>query len=123
MDYVLVGLGGFLGANARYLLARWLTQYYGTAFPYATLIINVTGSFVIGFFLVFATERFALHDYWRLWFVVGFLGAYTTFSTFSFENLALLQNGFWALSLLYMSSSVVLGLLAAGAGVALARLL
>ncbi len=123
MDYVLVGLGGFLGANARYLLARWLTQYYGTAFPYATLVINVTGSFVIGFFLVLATERFVLRDHWRLGFVVGFLGAYTTFSTFSFENLVLLQHGFWGRSLLYMSSSVVLGLLAAGTGAALARVL
>lgn len=122
MNYLIVGFGGFLGANARYLLATWLTQRYGTAFPYATLIINVTGSFVIGFFLIFASERLALPDAWRLLFVVGFLGAYTTFSTFSFENLALLQNGFWGLGLIYMVSSVGLGLLAALAGVVVARM-
>lgn len=122
MDYLLVGLGGFLGANARYLVADWIGMRYGTSFPYGTLVINVSGSFVIGLFLVLVTERFLIHPNWRLFFSVGFLGAYTTFSTFSFESLALMQNGFWLLSLLNIVGSVLLGLTATLSGVMLARL-
>jgi CrcB protein len=122
VDYLLVGLGGFLGANARYLVAHWIGLRYGTSFPYGTLVINVSGSFVIGLFLVLVTERFLIHPTWRLFFSVGFLGAYTTFSTFSFESLALMQNGFWLLSLLNIVGSVVLGLMATLSGVIIARL-
>ena len=122
MDYLLVGLGGFLGTNARYLVAHWIGARYGTSFPYATLVINVSGSFVIGFFLILITERFPVHPNWRLFFAVGFLGGYTTFSTFSFESLALVQNGYWLLGLSNMIGSVVLGLGATLCGVALARL-
>src|SRR5215467_10559951 len=110
MDYLLVGIGGFLGANARYLVAHWIGMRYGTSFPYGTLVINVSGSFVIGLFLVLVTERFLVDPNWRLFFSVGFLGAYTTFSTFSFESLTLIENGFWLLSLLNIVGSVVLGL-------------
>ena len=122
MDYLVVGLGGFLGANARYLVANWIGERYGTSFPYGTLLINVSGSFLIGLFLMLVTERFLVHPNWRLFFSVGFLGAYTTFSTFSFESLALIHNGFWRLGLLNMLGSVVLGLGATLCGVALARL-
>lgn len=122
MDYLLVGLGGFLGANARYLVANWIGRRYGMSLPYGTLIINVSGSFVIGLFVVLVTERFIVHPHWRLFFAVGFLGAYTTFSTFSFESLALMKNGFWLLSLLNIVGSVVLGLMATLSGVMLARL-
>ena len=122
MDYLLVGLGGFLGTNARYLVANWIGGRYGTSFPYGTLVINVSGSFVIGLFLILITERFLVHPHWRLFFAVGFLGGYTTFSTFSFESLALIQNGYWRLGLLNMIGSVGLGLGATLCGVALARL-
>jgi CrcB protein len=123
MDYLVVGLGGFLGANARYLVAEWIGGRYGTSFPYGTLVINVSGSFVIGLFLVYITERLRVDSHWRLFFSVGFLGAYTTFSTFSFESLVLLQQGFWGLGLVNILGSVLLGLLATLAGMALARLL
>ncbi len=122
MDYLIVGLGGFLGANARYLVANWIGMRYGTSFPYGTLVINVSGSFVIGLFLVLITERFRVHANWRLFFSVSFLGAYTTFSTFSFESLALMKDGFWVLSLLNIVGSVVLGLMATLSGVMIARL-
>ena len=122
MDYFFVGLGGFLGANARYLVAHWIGMRYGTSFPYGTLVINVSGSFVIGLFLVLVTEHFIVHPNWRLFFSVGFLGAYTTFSTFSFESLVLMENGFWLLSLLNIVGSVVLGLMATLSGVMIARL-
>lgn len=122
MKYLLVGIGGFLGANARYLLGSWIAQRYGTSFPYGTLVINVSGSFIIGFFLVLISERFVLHPNWRLFFAVGFLGAYTTFSTFSFESLALIQGGSWLLGLANVIGSVLLGLVAALIGMAVARL-
>ena len=122
MRYLVISLGGILGANARYLLGNWITARYGTSFPCGTMVINVSGSFVIGFFLVLITERFVVHPNWRLFFAVGFLGAYTTFSTFSFESVALLQGGAWGLALANMIGSVVLGLVAVLAGMALARL-
>ena len=68
MDYLVVGLGGFLGANARYLMANWIGGRYGTSFPYGTLVINVSGSFVIGLFLVLITDRYIVHPNWRLFF-------------------------------------------------------
>jgi CrcB protein len=120
--YLVISLGGILGANARYLLGNWIAARYGTSFPYGTMVINVSGSFVIGFFLVLITERFVVHPNWRLFFAVGFLGAYTTFSTFSFESAALMQDGSWWLALTNMIGSVVLGLVAVLTGMALARL-
>jgi CrcB protein len=120
--YLVISLGGILGANARYLLGNWIAARYGASFPYGTMVINVSGSFVIGFFLVLTTERFVVHPNWRLFFAVGFLGAYTTFSTFSFETATLFQNGSWSLGLANVFWSVVLGLVAVLAGMALGRL-
>ena len=116
MRYLAISLGGVLGANARYLLGNWVAARYGT------MLINVSGSFVIGFFLVLITERFVVHPNWRLFFAVGFLGAYTTFSTFSFESITLIQGGSWWLGLANIVGSVVLGLVAVLTGMALARL-
>jgi fluoride exporter len=123
VTYLLIGLGGFLGANARYLVGSWFAERYGASFPYGTLVINVSGSFVIGFFSVLVTEHVIDHPHWRLFFVTGFLGAYTTFSTFSFETFALLQQRAHLLALANMGGSVILGLLAAVLGVMAARLL
>lgn len=123
MQYLVISLGGILGANARYLLGTWIAQRYGTSFPYGTLVINVSGSFVIGLFLTLIAERFVLHPNWRLFFAVGFLGAYTTFSTFGYESVVLLQNGSWRLGLVNMVGSVVLGPIAVVIGMAVARLL
>jgi CrcB protein len=120
--YLVISLGGVLGANARYLLGNWIAARYGTGFPYGTMVINVSGSFVMGFFVVLVTERCVVHPNWWLFFAVGFLGAYTTFSTFSFESVALIQGGAWGLALANMIGSVVLGLVAVLAGMALARL-
>jgi len=122
VSYLVISLGGILGANARYLMTNWIAVRYGMRFPYGTLVINISGSFVIGFFLVLITERVAVHPYWRLFFVVGFLGAYTTFSSFSFETVALMLGGAWWLGLANIVGSVVLGLVAVLAGMALARL-
>ncbi|HXH08160.1 MAG TPA: fluoride efflux transporter CrcB [Alphaproteobacteria bacterium] len=123
MTYLIIGIGGFLGANARYLLGGWIAERYGTSFPYGTMVINVSGSFVIGFFLVLISDRFIIHPNWRLFFAIGFLGAYTTFSTFSFETFALVQQRSFFLAVANMAGSVVFGQLAVVAGMLLARLL
>jgi CrcB protein len=80
-----ISLGGILGANTRYFLTLYIAERLGTAFPYGTLFINVTGSLIIGFFLTFVTERLTVDPLWRLFFATGFLGAYTTFSSYTFE--------------------------------------
>lgn len=123
MTYLIVGIGGFLGCNARYLLGGWIAGRYGTSFPYGTMVINVSGSFVIGFFLVLISERFIVHPNCRLFFAIGFLGGYTTFSTFSFESFSFIQNRSYVLALANLVGSVVLGQVGALAGVILARLL
>ena len=95
MDYVWVGLGGFLGANARYALGVWLVGRWGMAFPWSTLLINVTGSLAIGLILTVLTEKLVVDPAWRLLLVVGFLGGYTTFSSYTFEALTLGAEGEW----------------------------
>src|SRR6476661_8817976 len=90
MDYLWVGLGGFLGANARYILGLWIVGRVGSAFPWNTLLINVTGSLAIGVILTVLTERIVADPAWRLFLVVGFLGGYTTFSSYTFEAISLL---------------------------------
>jgi CrcB protein len=81
VDYVWIGLGSVAGANARYVLGRWVADRYGAAFPYGTFVINVTGAVVIGFLLTLLTEVLLADPRWRLLLIVGFLGSYTTFST------------------------------------------
>ena len=118
-----VGLGGFLGANARYLLSGWVASRLGVAFPYGTFVINVTGSFILGFFLAFAQDRLWVAPSARLLFAVGFVGAYTTFSTFEYESIHLLQNREVLFATAYLLGSVVTGGLAVIAGLALGSLI
>jgi CrcB protein len=115
-----VGLGGFLGAIARYTLALWVDARMATPFPVATLLINVTGSFVLGA-LSGALEFSALPPEVRLTLGVGFLGAYTTFSTFTYETLRLVEAGDAGLALGYVTASLIAGLAAAMLGLALGR--
>jgi fluoride exporter len=122
MTYLLIGIGGFLGANARYLVAVWVAERLGSAFPYATLIINVSGSFILGFLGGAIAEGILVHSNWRLFFAIGFLGAYTTFSTFSFENFMLIQERLYLQALVNMLASVCLGLMAILGGMIVARL-
>ncbi len=114
-----VGLGGFLGANARYLLGGFVADRWGTIFPWATFVINISGSFVLGFFLGFAQDRPWVHPTWRLLFAVGFIGAYTTFSTFTYESIRLIQDGEFLLATANMVGSVIAGGTAAITGIAL----
>lgn len=123
MNYLIIGLGGFLGANARYLVGGWAADRFGAAFPYGTMLINVSGSFVIGLFLTAITERFVAPPSLRLFFAIGFLGAYTTFSTFSFESLALIQERSYLAAAANMVGSVALSVLAVTLGVLIGRIL
>jgi fluoride exporter len=118
---LLVGFGGFIGANARYLLATWITGAVGTKLPLATLVINISGSFLLGLFLAWFTAKANLSDQARLIFATGFCGAYTTFSTFAYESVTLLRGNELGLALLYIIGTNALCLLAALIGILLAQ--
>jgi CrcB protein len=113
---VLIAAGAVLGANARYWLGAWAAERWGAAFPYGTLLINVSGSLLIGWFMAFAAGRTLVDPRWRLLFVTGFLGAYTTFSTYSYESLSLFTRGQWLPGLVNALGSAGLGILAAALG-------
>ena len=116
MQYLAIAAGAALGANARYLLAIYVAQRLGGDFPYGTFIINISGSVVIGFFLTLVLDRFPIDMIWRLFFVTGFLGGYTTFSSYSYEGLALILRGEVARALAYLLGSVGVGVLGAFLG-------
>jgi len=116
-----VGVGGFLGANVRYLVNRGVLGKFGAGFPYATLLINFSGSLLLGFFLIWTTER-VLGDYkLRLFFAIGFCGAYTTFSSYSYETFALYEQGHYWLAASNVVSNNVLSLAGAILGAVIAR--
>lgn len=116
-----VSVGAMVGANARYFLGAWAAERFGTTFPYGTLIINLTGSLVLGFFLALATERALIDPRYRLLIAVGFCGSYTTFSTYTYESITLMLSGSWTLGLLNLLGSTILGLGAVGLGILLGR--
>jgi CrcB protein len=118
---LVVGAGGFLGAIARYGMGLLVARYWTAEFPLATFLVNVTGSFVLGLFSTLAAERLALDPLWRLLVATGFVGAYTTFSTFEYETHRLLQTGATLLAFLNVLASVVAGYAAVLLGVRLAR--
>jgi len=119
--YLWISLGALVGANLRYLLSRIITRYTDAAFPYGTLVINVTGSLVLGFLLVWTTERVLADPLWRLLIAVGFCGSYTTFSGYAYETMAYFEQGHWALFATNILTNNVLCLGAILVGAALAR--
>jgi len=120
-NLLIVGAGGMLGAVSRYLIGGWVSDLSAGRFPHGTLVINLTGSFLLGVFLTLALENFDWSPGVRLFFAVGFLGSYTTFSTFSYETAVLLQEGSWWLAALNAASNLLGCLAATLAGIALAR--
>ena len=119
--YLLVLFGGGVGALGRYIAGTAIAERVGTRFPSAgTMVINVTGSFLIGFLMAILTRRLA-HPNWRLLLVVGFLGGYTTFSSFEYETLQAVESGAMWMGLLNVVGSVVLGYLAVWIGSAIGR--
>jgi CrcB protein len=121
MNYLIIGAGGFAGAITRYALALWIGQRWGRSFPLGTFVINITGSLLIGLLMPLLTERFIVNPQWRLLLVVGFLGAYTTFSTFEYETGALLNDGEWLFAGLNVSLSVAVGFIALKIGEMIAK--
>jgi len=119
--YLAVGAGGFLGAIARYALGVWIETAWRRQFPLATFLVNLSGCFILGAFLTAAAERLDIGPLARLFVATGFVGAYTTFSTFEYENYRLTQTGAWGWALLNVVGSVVAGFLAVRLGVLLVR--
>ncbi|MGA2414399.1 MAG: fluoride efflux transporter CrcB [Candidatus Sulfotelmatobacter sp.] len=122
-DFLAISVAAIVGANFRYLLSRLAAKELGSAFPYGTLFINIVGSFIVGFFLVWTTERVLVDPRWRLLVVIGFCGSFTTFSSYAFETMAYFEQGQYALMLTNILSNNLLCLGAALAGMALARVL
>ena len=123
IEFLWIGIGGFVGVNLRYLLQNWAASRWGATFPYGTLIINVTGSLLLGFFVTLVTQRVVAPAHWRVFISVGLLGGFTTFSAFSVETLNLLQAGRWVSAGAYLFGNVLLGLAGAFLGMILARAL
>jgi CrcB protein len=119
--YLLIALGAAAGANARYLIGVWAGNRLGADFPYGTLIVNLVGSFVLGFLLTLGTGRLQLSPEARLLLAVGFLGSFTTFSSYTVESLNLLREAALWRGLLNILANNVAGLLCAVLGAALAR--
>ena len=123
MNWLAVAIGGALGSVARYALSSWIFDITSHKFPYATLIVNVAGSFVMGILFVVVVERAALPAEMRSLLMIGFIGAFTTFSAFSLDALGLWQNGHVLMSVIYMITTVILCLIAIGTAIWLTRLM
>ena len=121
--FLLVGLGGALGAWARWAVSGAITARWGGGFPLGTFLVNATGCFLLGFFLTLVAARSGEGADARALVATGFLGAYTTFSTFSFETVTLLRDGAGPTALGYVAASLVFGLATTAAGILLAHAL
>ena len=122
-DFLAISVAAIIGANLRFLLSRLAAREFGPVFPYGTLIINIVGSFIVGFFVIWTTERVLVDPRWRLLVVVGFCGSFTTFSSYAFETMAYFEQGQWGLMLTNVLGNNLLCLGGALAGMALARVL
>ena len=123
LDFLAISLGAVIGANLRYWMSRSAVRLLGPVFPYGTLTINVLGSFVLGFFLVWTSERVLVDPRWRLLVAVGFCGGYTTFSSYAYETIAFFEQGQWTLMATNFLANNLLACVAVLAGMALARVL
>jgi CrcB protein len=123
LDVLVICLGAIVGANARYFISRYAAQVLGPVFPYGTLFINIAGSLIVGFFVVWTSERVLVDPRWRLLVLVGFCGSLTTFSSYAFESMSFFERGQWLLTLTNIFSNNLLCLGGALAGMALARVL
>jgi CrcB protein len=123
MDLVLVGVGGFAGAIARRAVDLWVSDRSGSGFPVGTLVVNLSGAFLLGVLFAWAVERDVLPREIRGPVMIGFIGAYTTFSTWMLESVRLFEDGAWQLGLLNLAGPVLLGVIAVAGGLAVGRLL
>lgn len=119
--FLSISLGAVVGANLRYLVALWATKWIPSAFPFGTLLINISASFILGFFLIWTSERVIADPRWRLLIAVGFCGGYSTYSSYAFETFALFERGQWALSVVNILVTNVLCFIGVLLGGVLAR--
>ena len=121
--YFLIAFGGALGSMARYWVGTTIAGRMGTKFPYGTFVINITACMIIGFSLTFLAKRADLNPAWRFLVPVGFIGAYSTFSTYEWETLSTIRSGAFLLAAFYAVSSLILGLAAVWGGSVIAEIL
>ena len=119
--YLLIAVGGALGSIARYWVGSTIGSRMGSRFPYGTLVVNLTACLIIGFSLTYLGRRLELSPAWRYLIPIGFIGAYSTFSTYEWETLSSLRSGAFAIATLYALGSLVLGLAATWLGMVLAE--
>jgi len=122
-DFLAISVAAIVGANLRYFVSRLAAIELGSVFPYGTLFINIVGSFIVGFFVIWTSERVLVDPRWRLLVVVGFCGSFTTFSSYAFESMAYFEQGQWGLMLANIFTNNLLCLGAALGGIAVARAL
>jgi fluoride exporter len=120
-DFLAISAAAVVGANLRYVLSRFTAREFGAAFPYGTLFINLLGSIIVGFFVIWTTERVLVDPRWRLLVAVGFCGSFTTFSSYAFETMTYFEHGQWGLMVANILGNNLLCLGGALAGMALAR--
>jgi CrcB protein len=123
LPLLLVALGGAAGATARYLLDQWIAQRVGGAFPWGTLVVNVSGSLLLGLLFALAVERGTLPASVRAPLLIGFIGAYTTFSTLMLESWRLIEDGALAIGIANLVGSSMIGMVALVAGLLAGRML
>jgi len=120
-DFLAISAAAIVGANLRYLLSRLAAKELGSVFPDGTLFINNIGSFIVGFFVIWTSERVLVDPRWRLLVVIGFCGSFTTFSSYAFETMSYFEHGQWGLMLANVFTNNLLCLGGALAGMAMAR--
>jgi CrcB protein len=118
-----ISIGAVLGANLRYWVGDWAAQRFGSGFPYGTMLVNLTGSFLLGLLVSLTFEHFIIDPRLRILLTIGFLGSYTTFSTFAYESVTLITQGQWGLGLFNLLGSTMLGVLFAALGIWLGKIL
>ena len=123
MTVILVGVGGFFGAVARYLVDGWVAERTGATFPWGTLVVNLSGAFLLGLLFSLTVERGALPAAIRAPILIGFIGAYTTFSTLALESWRLIEDGSYVLGAANLLGSAGLGIVVVVAGLILGRAL
>jgi len=119
--FLLISIGAIIGANLRYLVAQYVAARLGSAFPFGTLIINISASFILGLFLIWTTERVLVDPRWRLFIAVGFCATYSTYSSYAFETFALFERGAFWMALLNIVGTNLICFIAVVLGAVLAR--
>jgi CrcB protein len=122
MRYLLIGVFGAAGAVARYALDGWVSDRTGGQYPWGTLVVNTAGAFALGVLVAVTTERLLPHPNWRVALGIGFLGSFTTFSTYAYETVKLAEDGSIGLAFVNVAGMTVLGVAAAALGLLAGRL-